>query len=324
MEDIFKTGPAYDFQRKAMEIFGMQYTETAVYREFCNHLGKNPGNVTGITSIPFLPVTFFKSRDVLRDGRNPELIFRSSGTTDSALRSRHLVSDSIVYRNSLLESFKTFVGQPSAFRFYSLLPGYSERPDSSLIWMVEELGKAGVGGRVFHFSGNVRMLHAEVEKSNRLNEKNIVFGVTHALLNYASLTSATLPFTTIIETGGMKGRGKEITRPELYSILLGNLKPVFLMSEYGMTEMLSQAYAGKDGIYHGPPWMKVLVRDVTDPGSVNLRGEGLLNIIDLANYNSCSFIASEDLGRVREDGGFEVLGRSDHSEVRGCNLLYAG
>ena len=122
----------------------------------------------------------------------------------------------------------------------------------------------------------------------------------------------------------MKGRGKEITRPELYSILLGKLKPGFLMSEYGMTEMLSQAYAGKDGIYHGPPWMKVLVRDVTDPGSVNLRGEGLLNIIDLANYNSCSFIASEDLGRVREDGGFEVLGRSDHSEVRGCNLLYAG
>jgi hypothetical protein len=307
------------FLDACMRTFRFQYAQNPVYRQWCELTG------TGIdiktpASIPALPISFFKTHTVTTTDFIAETVFESSGTTKTNT-SRHLVKDTSIYRESFLKAFSLFYGDPQEWCVLGLLPSYLERQHSSLVMMVDELiRRSGHAASGFYLDEHEKLAQtlAALESAQ---QKTLLIGVTFGLLDFAAVYPQSLSSTLVMETGGMKGRRKELTRAEVHDLLGKGFGVEKIHSEYGMTELLSQAYSAGDGRFICPPWMKVLVRDEEDPLSIKTTGRGLLQVIDLANQYSCSFIATEDVGIVYEDGSFEVWGRLDHSDVRGCSLL---
>lgn len=305
----------------SLEVFGFQYEHNTVYREFAERLGRTPDTVKTVEAIPFLPVEFFKSHLVIAavEESIPELVFRSSGTTGATQAAHHVLHASL-YEKAYLQGFQRQYGSPQAYRILALLPGYLERSDSSLVYMVQ-----GLIERSGHPEGGFFL--DDFERLNTLLQKpcgrhTLLIGVSFALLDFAEAYPVTLQNTTVMETGGMKGRRRELTRQELHHNLTERFGLDYIHSEYGMTELLSQAYAKKDGLFETPPWMALQIRDANDPlGAAENGRTGGINVIDLANLYSCSFIATSDLGRALPDGKTEVLGRMDFSDMRGCNLM---
>lgn len=318
-EEIFSIQNKDEFSEIALKVFRFQAEENLIYKKFIGFLGRNPSEINSIEKIPFLPIRFFKEYEIISGKKSIEKIFTSSGTSGSSI-SQHFVTDLSFYRESLIHSFRSFYGDFSDYRVFALLPSYLEREGSSLIDMVEFwIEKSGRGGFYLY---NHDELYRDLLESEEKGEKSILIGVSFALLDFVEKFPMKLKHTIVMETGGMKGRKKEITREELHSILKKGLGLDAIHSEYGMTELLSQAYSQGDLGFFTPQWMKILIRDPEDPFSyLSDERTGGINIIDLANLNSCSFIATEDLGKNRPNNSFEVLGRFDHSDVRGCNLM---
>lgn len=313
-----------DFERSALEVFRFQYYENEVYQAFITALKIDPKKVSRITDIPFLPIQFFKSHIIKTSDFVPEAIFESSGTTQT-INSRHFIKDISIYKKSFLKAFELFYGNPSEWCIIGLLPSYLERNNSSLVVMADELIRKSNHTDSGFYLYEQDKLHATLQRLEQQQQKTLLIGVTFALLDFAETYPMPLQHTIIMETGGMKGRRQELTRDEVQQVLKKAFQTNQIHSEYGMTELLSQAYSKEDGIFYCPPWMKVLIRDEEDPMNVNIPEQsvltGTVNIIDLANIYSCSFIATEDAGRLYPDGSFEILGRIDNSDIRGCSLL---
>ncbi len=321
-DKIFSLKDQYEFTQTALTIFRYQAERNTIYNHFVKSLGKNPSEINCIEDIPFLPVDFFRSQKILTGEIEYEMVFESSATTGS-IPSRHYVHDISLYEKSFISAFNLFYGNPSEYLITALLPSYVERENSSLVYMVNKLIEASGNLHSGFYKNNHTILIDNLRKAVAENRKAILIGVSFALLDFAETYRPDLYGTIIMETGGMKGRRKEITRMELHEILKEQLNVPVIHSEYGMTELLSQAYSKGAGTFYTPPWMKVLVRDPQDPVSIftEFNATGGLNIIDLANIHSCSFIATSDLGKLHVDSGFEVLGRFDSTEIRGCNLM---
>ena len=304
----------------ALLVFELQYENNTVYRTYCQHISKSKGNVRNLSDIPFLPISFFKTHDVKTGDFEPELTFCSSGTTGME-RSRHLIKDAALYRKSLIESFRHFYGNPSDYVFLALLPNYIEQKNSSLIYMMEELMRESGAKENGYYLYNHEDMYQKLIQLRDSQQKTILWGVTFALLDFAEKYTMDFPQLVVFETGGMKGRRKEMVKEELYDILRKAFGVADIHSEYGMCELLSQAYSKGGNVFATPPWMQLRLRSEKDPfdGS-NQMATGVINIIDLANLNSCAFIATEDLGR-RHPNGIEILGRMDHSQTRGCSLM---
>lgn len=318
---VFDIQTDTEFNEISLEVFGFQYHNIKIYKEFCDFLKKNPSNIKSYPDIPFLPISFFKTNKIITKNYSPEIIFESSGTTGSE-PSRHYVAKTDLYKKSFLTSFKLFYGEPSDYCIIGLLPSYIERGNSSLIFMVNELIELSENQYSGFYLNNYGQLSELLLKNESSKQKTIVFGVSYALLDLVESYPMSLSNTTIIETGGMKGRRKEMIREELHEILKDGLGVHQIHSEYGMTELLSQSYLTQGKVFQSPGWMKAIVREVESP--LILLGEekvGGINIIDLANLYSCSFIATQDLGKKYSNGTLEVLGRFDNSDIRGCNLL---
>jgi hypothetical protein len=319
---IFQISGEQDFHRTALEVFRYQASENAVYKDFIRHLGIESDSVNFLSQVPFLPVEFFKRHKIISGDSPEEIVFESSGTTGSDI-SRHYVSDAGLYEESFLKCFRLFYNDPEDYFIAALLPSYTDRGNSSLVYMMDRLIKRSRNPLSGFYQDNIPELLSNIGTAKKSNRKILLISVSFTLIDLAEQYSPDLSGIIVMETGGMKGRRKEITRGELHSLLRKNLNIAEVHSEYGMTELLSQAYSQGDEIFHCPPWMKVFTRDTLDPLSI-LTEPGLtggINIIDLANINSCSFIATGDLGKLHNDGGFEVLGRFDNSDIRGCNLL---
>jgi phenylacetate-coenzyme A ligase PaaK-like adenylate-forming protein len=311
-----------------LELFRFQYEFNKTYRTYVDILDIVPQNVKQVEEIPFLPIQFFKNAPVKTTEFEPEIIFESSGTTGENV-SRHFVKNLNLYKKSFRRGFRTAYGEPSDWCILGLLPGYLERQNSSLITMVNELiTESRNANSDFYLYDHDKLYQVLIQNEIR-QQPTLLIGVTFALLDFAEKLSIELKYTTVMETGGMKGRKEEMTREEVHNFLKKKLGLRDIHSEYGMTELLSQAYSKKNGLYHCPPWMKALVREENDPFAVTRKPaskkptNGLLNIIDLANLYSCSFIATDDVGKVYQNGTFEVLGRRDSGDQRGCSLLTA-
>ncbi|HEY0897477.1 MAG TPA: acyl transferase [Sphingobacteriaceae bacterium] len=319
--DIFSITNSTQFERLAMEIFKFQAANCVVYGEFIRHLGLEPGKLRSLSEVPFLPIEFFKTHEIVCGARSAEVTFTSSGTTGS-VQSRHPVSDVSVYEDSFRSAFHHFYGNIKDYAILALLPSYLEREGSSLIYMVDALIRDSKYENSGYFLYNHEDLYNTLQKEKEAHRKTLLIGVTYALLDYVEHYQHEFPGLIVMETGGMKGKRPEMLREELHLLLKNGFGVGAIHSEYGMTELLSQAYSKGNGIFECPPWMKVVVRDTNDPFSFLAAGKtGGLNIIDLANINSCSFIATQDLGKLDPEGRFEVLGRFDNSDIRGCNLL---
>ena len=320
-DDIFGIKSSHDFERVCMQVFKYQALHCKVYADFLNFLGKSIDSVSSPTDIPFLPIEFFKSHEVIANEKQAQLLFTSSSTTGST-PSRHYVADVSIYEKSYLKSFELFYGSPTGYAILALLPSYQQREGSSLIYMVNDLIRRSNHPDSGFFLNEDEKLFSTLKQLNESGKKNILIGVSYALLDFAEKYQYPLSHTIIMETGGMKGKRKEIVKEELHKILMNSFETTAIQSEYSMTELLSQAYSYGNGNYECPPWMKVLIRDINEP--IRLLEEnktGGINIIDLANVYSCSFIATQDLGRLNNDGTFSVLGRFDNSDIRGCNLM---
>jgi phenylacetate-coenzyme A ligase PaaK-like adenylate-forming protein len=320
---LFQKLSKSDFETYALAIFQFQYFNNPVYKEYCDLLGREIENVNQIQDIPFLPVEFFKTHKVVSTKEVYDAIFLSSGTT-GMLQSKHYVHKSDIYKKSFLATFELFYGKPEEHTVLALLPGYIEREGSSLIYMVEELVSLSNYDESGFFLHNHEDLFNLLKDLKRQRRKVLLIGVSHALLDFADEYEGRLELdqTIVMETGGMKGRRKELLREELHKILRKALGVPKIHSEYGMTELLSQAYSTGDLTFTTPPWMKILIRDTYDPFHYHSFGHtGGVNIIDLANVYSCSFIETKDLGKIVEPNKFEILGRFDNSDIRGCNLL---
>ncbi len=321
-EKLFNVSSAEKFNDTALEIFQFQYGNNLLYKRFVDLLIPDPFSIKTYSEIPFLPIEFFKNKKILTKEQKADLVFTSSGTT-GGLPSKHYVADRSVYRKSFQKTFELFYGEISDYCLLALLPSYLEREGSSLVYMVSELIKNTRNPDSGFYLKDYDKLTHKIIKLNRSGKKILLFGVSFALLELAEKFKPDLPPNTIVmETGGMKGRKEEITRKELHSILIKSFGVNAIHSEYGMTELLSQAYSKGQGKFYTPPWMKVIIRDINDPLSIESTGRsGGINVIDLANIYSCSFIATQDIGKVNTDGSFEVLGRYDYSDIRGCNLM---
>ncbi|MGO4710713.1 acyl transferase [Chryseobacterium sp. 2TAF14] len=324
MENIFDIKTKEGFLAACLETFRFQYENVEIYRKFVDYLNVKPETVKEINQIPFLPIEMFKNHQILNKNVSTDLFFQSSGTTQMNL-SKHFIADENIYQESIYKSFEQFIGKPEDFIFLGLLPSYLEKQNSSLIYMVDFLMKKSGKPENGYFLYNHEDLF---ELLNELKDKKVIlFGVSFALLDFldfCDLNSKILKFSdtlTVIETGGMKGRKEEMTKDELLEILQEGFKTDKIYSEYSMTELLSQAYSLGKNEYQCPNWMRILIRNVEDPFSYEKEGKtGAINIIDLANIHSCSFIATQDLGKIDGDK-FQVLGRIDHSDIRGCSLL---
>ena len=318
---IFAIDNQSAFEQAALAVFRHQAKHCAVYRDYIGYLKVVPAQISSYLQIPFLPISFFKSHEVLSTGKRPEIVFSSSGTTGQTT-SKHLVSDVRVYEQSFNLAFQQFYGHPKDLCILALLPSYLEREGSSLIYMVDDLLKQSQHPKSGYFLHDLDALYHTLLEVKANRQKTILIGVTYALLDFVESFQLDFPELIVMETGGMKGKRKEMVREELHQILTAGFGVSHIHSEYGMTELLSQGYSYGDGIFYCPPWMKILLRDTSDPLSL-LEGKqsGGINVIDLANLNSCSFIATQDLGKVYPDGSFEVLGRFDNADIRGCNLL---
>jgi len=318
---IFNIESQKDFAEIAINIFKHQFKNNTVYRSFCSLLNVYASDIKCIEDIPFLPIQFFKSHQILSSTQQIEQVFKSSGTTGMAT-SKHYVTDISIYEKSYLNTFKHFYGTIEDYTVLALLPSYLERDGSSLIYMVDDLIKKSQKPKSGFYLNDLSSLKDTLIELENNDENVLLIGVSFALLDLVENYSFNLKNTTIMETGGMKGRRKELIRNELHDILKKGFGVNRIHSEYGMTELLSQAYSKGNGVFNTPPCMKILIRDTEDPLKLISNGKtGGINVIDLANMNSCSFIATQDLGKVYKDGSFEVLGRFDHSDVRGCNLL---
>ncbi len=318
---VFSVSGSQNFENLALDIFHFQYKNCAVYQKFCKALDVDVDAIQVLNKIPFLPVELFKKHQVISVRGDPEIVFSSSGTTGS-IPSKHYVYDLGLYEKSFLKSFRLFYGDPSDYCMLALLPAYLEREGSSLVYMADQLIKASghpLGG--FHLN-DLSVLNDKLRKLMDEGQKMLLIGVSFALLDLAEQFPMPLRNTIIMETGGMKGRRREMIRKELHQALCQAFDQMNIHSEYGMTELLSQAYSKGEGFFESPPWMRVLIRDSNDPLTHLEAGcAGGINIVDFANLYSCSFIATQDLGRLNHDGSFEVLGRFDNSDVRGCNLM---
>ncbi len=348
MNDLFNITTEEEFQAACLETFQYQYKNVEVYQNFVDFLGKNPSEVKKIEDIPFLPIEMFKNHLVLdkvfdsAQTDKPLSYFQSSGTTQIQTRSKHYIADFNLYEESIYKSFEQFIGKPEDYIFLGLLPNYSENPHSSLIYMVDFLMKKSGKPENGYFLYNHQELFELLQELGQENKKVILFGVSFALLDFLDYchserseesVSIRSEYLTVIETGGMKGRKEEMTKDELLKILQKGFGTDKIFSEYSMTELLSQAYSLGENIYETPNWMRVLIRNTEDPFSYMESGRtGAINIIDLANRHSCSFIATQDLGKIVNDfeilhyaqndkHAFQVLGRIDHSDIRGCSLL---
>ncbi|MFK7049913.1 acyl transferase [Flavobacterium columnare] len=319
--DIFEISSKKEFEKLTLKIFRFQYNNNLVYQRFCSLLKKNETNVKRIQDIPFLPVQFFKSHTILSSTEKIQMTFTSSGTT-GMMTSKHSVTDLAFYEESYKQAFKQFYGNVENYIVLALLPSYLEREGSSLIYMVNDLIQLSNNSESGFYLNNYDEL---IEKLIRLDAEGhniLLIGVTYALLDLVERQQFNLKNTIIMETGGMKGRRKEIIREELHEILSGGFGVSEIHSEYGMTELLSQAYSLGNGIFECPAWMKIIIRDSEDALTLLPEGKvGGVNIIDLANVNSCSFIATQDLGKIIDNNSFEILGRFDNSDIRGCNLM---
>ena len=318
-KDIFQND--LDFNRIALEVFTFQYTNNLVYQKFCDLLHRNPKNTFQLKDIPFLPISFFKEFQIKTNILNKEdIIFTSSGTT-SLQTSKHYVHDIQWYIHSYLKGFEYFYNNPADYTFLALLPSYLEREGSSLIFMMEDLIQKGQPKSGFYLNNHQELIDS-LHQLEVNNQKTILVGVTYALLDLIEKQNFQLKNTLIMETGGMKGKRKEMIREELHSLLCNGFGVSKIHSEYGMTELLSQAYSLGDGVFECPQWMQILIRDTEDALTYVSEGKtGGINVIDLANINSCSFIATQDLGKKYPNHSFEVLGRFDNSDIRGCNLM---
>jgi len=320
-EQIFNIKSAGEFNALALEVFKFQFENNKVYRSFCDLLYKHPSDVKTIEEIPFLPIEFFKTRKILSNTENPVICFSSSGTTGS-VTSKHHVVDLGIYEESYLSGFKQFYGAIEGYVVLALLPSYLEREGSSLIYMVDDLIKKSKHPESGFYLDDLDEINEKLIALDKSGQKVLLIGVSFALLDLIEQYQFKLKNSIVMETGGMKGRRKEIIRSELHQLLKEGFGVSEIHSEYGMTELLSQAYSKGNGAFECPSWMKVLTRDTEDPLSIQeVNKTGGINVIDLANINSCSFIATQDLGKIYNDGSFEILGRFDNSDIRGCNLM---
>lgn len=310
-----------EFNELALELFRYQHHNNLIYRKFCDLLRVNAEAINRISQIPFLPIELFKTQPVVTGLFDPEAVFESSGTTGS-VTSKHSVRSLKHYKNTFIKDFEHYYGDVTQYGILALLPSYLERKNSSLVVMADELIKLSGHEQSGFYLDDTDVLVQTLKDLEAKGQRTILLGVSFALLDLAEGQSLNLAHTTVMETGGMKGRKEEMIRSELHAILCKGFGVSEIHSEYGMTELLSQAYSHGHGIFNTPPWMKVLKRDMDDPMSSTPTGRGALNIIDLANVDSCCFIATQDVGTIHANGTFEVHGRMDHSDVRGCNLLY--
>lgn len=320
-ERIFTIDSAGDFNELALEVFRFQYLQNGLYRDYCDALGRDPRTVRGVDLIPYLPVEMFRNHRVVSFDGVEEAVFVSSGTTGQE-SSRHYVKSLDIYKESVLHGFRRFYGDPSQYCILALLPSYLERNDSSLVYMarilIEQSRHAGSDFYLYDYQRLSDMITRLTDRGERI----MLLGVSFALLDLAEHHPTKMKNTIMIETGGMKGRRREMVREELHGKLEVSFGLDSIHSEYGMTELLSQAYSKGGGLFACPPWMKVVIRDSYDPLQITEgRRAGGINVIDLANVHSCSFLATQDLGKLHPGGMFEVLGRFDNSDVRGCNLM---
>lgn len=317
---IFHIRNEAEFEKSALCVFRFQFDHNPTYRSYCQLLNVKKEDIHHLEDIPFLPISFFKTHEVKTTPFTPALTFRSSGTTGMQ-QSKHLIKDAIIYQTSLTEGFRYFYGAPSDYTFLALLPNYLEQKHSSLVYMMDSLMRQSHSKESGYYLYNHEDLYKKLIQLRDNKQKTILWGVTFALLDFAEKYTLDFPELIVFETGGMKGRRKEMVKEELYDTLCKSFGVPDIHSEYGMCELLSQAYSKGGNIFATPPWMKLRLRNEKDPldGS-NTVGTGVINVIDLANIYSCSFIATEDLGR-RHPKGIEVLGRLDHAQIRGCNLM---
>ena len=319
MEDL-KGLESSNFLSKALSIMQYQATNNPVYREWVQSMKVDLDSVKFFEQIPFLPIDFFKTHAIYTGSKCPSFYFESSGTTQDIV-SKHFVKDLSVYEESFMECFQQFFGAPHDYCILGLLPNYLERQHSSLVYMTQHLIQASKDARSGFYLYDFEKLNHTLAMLEKEQKKTILIGVSFALMDFVDAYPQSLKHTIVVETGGMKGRKQELTKPALHAYLSNGFGVESIHSEYGMTELLSQAYSKGEGIYTCPPWMKVLVADESDLTALSTTGRGVLHIIDLANHHSCAFIATEDIGIVHPDGSFEVIGRLDQSARRGCSLL---
>lgn len=320
-QDIFSITSEDMFNNMALKIFKFQFENNPVYRSFCDLLYKHPSDINHFEDIPFLPIQFFKSHEVLSSKSKIQSTFTSSGTTGS-VTSKHHITDLGLYVESFRRGFQQFYGNIEDYVVLALLPSYLERQGSSLVYMVNDMISKSKHPESGFYLDNISELKEQLVALDSKGQKVLLIGVSFALLDVVETYKFQLKHTVVMETGGMKGRRKEIVRNELHNILKAGFGVSNIHSEYGMTELLSQAYSKSKGKFECPNWMRILTRDPEDALTLqNHKKTGGINIIDLANINSCSFIATQDLGRVASDGSFEIIGRFDSSDVRGCNLM---
>jgi phenylacetate-coenzyme A ligase PaaK-like adenylate-forming protein len=320
-QNIFNIQSELDFLEVSLQVFKHQFTNNKVYRSFCDLLNVHPSDVKTVAQIPFLPIQFFKTKEVLSTTDAVQETFTSSGTTGT-VTSKHLVTDVSLYEQSYLKGFHHFYGDIKEYTVLALLPNYLEREGSSLVYMVDDLIQKSQKPASGFYLNNIDELAKTVLRLDAANEKVLLIGVSFALLDLIELKQFNLKNTIVMETGGMKGRRKELIRSELHQLLSDGFGVSKIHSEYGMTELLSQGYSNGNGVFNCPPWMKIVTRDTEDALTIlPVNKTGGINVIDLANYNSCSFIATQDLGKVDASGNFEIIGRFDNSDIRGCNLM---
>ena len=318
---IFSIEKEKAFKALALETFYFQAENNLVYKEYLGHLNINLEEIDSIHKIPFLPIQFFKSHRIISNTNSIEQTFLSSGTTGMT-QSKHLVTDLSLYKESYLKGFTHFYGNIEEYVVLALLPSYLEREGSSLVYMVEDLIEKSHQIESGFYLNNLDDLCEVLLQLEVQNKKVLLIGVSFALLDLIEKHQFSLKNTIVMETGGMKGKRKEMIREELHAVLKEGFGVEVIHSEYGMTELLSQGYSNGHGVFNCPPWMKIMIRDTEDPFSfLTNEKTGGINVIDLANKNSCSFIATQDLGRLYKDGSFEILGRFDNSDIRGCNLM---
>jgi phenylacetate-coenzyme A ligase PaaK-like adenylate-forming protein len=321
INDIFTISSQKQFEKMALKVFRFQHENNLVYRDFCNFLKVEKGNVKSLEQIPFLPIQFFKSHAVISSNNEIQQTFTSSGTS-GITTSKHLVTDISLYEQSYRNAFSEFYGNIEDYAVLALLPSYLEREGSSLIYMVNDLIECSNNPNSGFYLHNYDELIANLIELDNSAQNILLIGVTYALLDLIEKQQFELKNTIVMETGGMKGQRKEMIREELHDILCNGFGVKSIHSEYGMTELLSQAYSLGNGIFECPNWMSVIIRDTEDALNYVENGKtGGMNVIDLANINSCSFIATQDLGKKHANNSFEVLGRFDHSDIRGCNLM---
>ena len=317
---IFAISSPEEFNTVALEVFQFQYKNVKVYREFCDLLKIDPSKITNVKDIPFLPIQFFKSHQIIPESFTSEKMFSSSGTTGTTT-SKHFIANLSLYQESFFKAFEYFFGSSEEMTILALLPSYLEQGNSSLVFMVDELIKQSNSSHSGFYLDNTSDLIDKLEFLEKTKQKTILLGVSYALLDLMEEKQFQLKNTIIMETGGMKGRRKEMIKEELHALLKNGFGVNEIYSEYGMTELLSQAYSKGNGIFNCPPWMKIITRDTEDAQSYINEKTGGINVIDLANLYSCSFIATQDLGKKSIDQSFEILGRFDDSDIRGCNLM---